>query len=148
MYFANGGYFFSDNIKVKGYLSNLAPGGYMEVGKDEEGNDLFLPNAFEGGAVKVYQYDRAITYADLQAVEQYIEGDIREECLLLLNNGLKLTEKDKKEIQWHCMEKLNKLAKMTKKGRIPAYFPLTVELLGSFPLMGDRGTYPRRLVPN
>lgn len=47
MYFANGGYSFSCTGNVGEYLSNLALGGYMKIGKDEEGNDLFLPNAFE-----------------------------------------------------------------------------------------------------
>src|SRR5579871_3874725 len=42
-----GGYTFSTILTVRYYLSNLTLGGYAKVGKDEEGNTLLLPNAFE-----------------------------------------------------------------------------------------------------
>jgi hypothetical protein len=47
MRFARGGYSFGDANTVRAYLSNLTLGGYARVGKDEEGNLLLLPNAFE-----------------------------------------------------------------------------------------------------
>src|SRR5947209_18838209 len=47
MHLFKGGYSFSDLSSVKEYLSNLVLGGYARVGKDEEGNVLFLPGAFE-----------------------------------------------------------------------------------------------------
>src|SRR5215469_9940761 len=47
MHFARGGYSFSDANTVRAYLSNLTLGGYARVGKDEDGNVLLLPNAFE-----------------------------------------------------------------------------------------------------
>ena len=42
-----GGYTLSHIDKIKYYLSNLTLGGYAKVGKDEDGNELLLPNAFE-----------------------------------------------------------------------------------------------------
>jgi len=47
MHLFKGGYSFSDLSSVKEYLSNLVLGGYARVGKDEEGNVLFMPGAFE-----------------------------------------------------------------------------------------------------
>jgi hypothetical protein len=49
MHLFHGGYKFSDMGSVKEWLSNLTLGGYAKVGKDEEGNILYMPNAFEAG---------------------------------------------------------------------------------------------------
>ncbi len=42
-----GGYTFSCVSSVSYYLSNLTLGGYAKIGKDEDGNTLLIPNAFE-----------------------------------------------------------------------------------------------------
>lgn len=42
-----GGYTFSSGASIRGYFSNLVLGGYAKIGKDSEGNTLFLENAFE-----------------------------------------------------------------------------------------------------
>ncbi len=99
----------------------------------------------KAGRVKVCHYHRSITYADLQAVEQYLEGGISEECLLLLgsvfNNGLEpLTQEDKAEMKERLLEKVNELAEVTEKGRISAYFPMSAELLGLFSITGHGGS--------
>jgi len=47
MHLFHGGYSFSDMGSVKEWLANLTLGGYARVGKDEEGNMLFMPNAFD-----------------------------------------------------------------------------------------------------
>jgi DNA invertase Pin-like site-specific DNA recombinase len=43
----SGGYTFSSGDSITKYFSNLALGGYAKIGKDGEGNTLFLANAFE-----------------------------------------------------------------------------------------------------
>jgi hypothetical protein len=42
-----GGYTISSPDALKHYLSNLTLGGFAKIGRDEEGNVLLLPNAFE-----------------------------------------------------------------------------------------------------
>ena len=42
-----GGYTISSPDALKHYLSNLTLGGFAKIGRDEEGNELLLPNAFE-----------------------------------------------------------------------------------------------------
>jgi DNA invertase Pin-like site-specific DNA recombinase len=42
-----GGYTLSHYSNVRGYLINLTLGGYAKIGKDEDGNTLLIPNAFE-----------------------------------------------------------------------------------------------------
>lgn len=42
-----GGYTFSSGDSIRKYFSNLTLGGYAKIGKDSEGNILFLANAFE-----------------------------------------------------------------------------------------------------
>ena len=42
-----GGYTISSPDSLKHYLSNLTLGGFAKIGRDEEGNELLLPNAFE-----------------------------------------------------------------------------------------------------
>jgi hypothetical protein len=42
-----GGYTISSPASLRGYLSNLTLGGFAKIGRDEEGNELLLPNAFE-----------------------------------------------------------------------------------------------------
>lgn len=64
MHLFHGGYSFSDMGSVKEWLSNLTHGGYARVGKDEEGNVLFMPNAF----------DAAIPYELLDEVYAAITG--------------------------------------------------------------------------
>jgi hypothetical protein len=47
MRLVTGGYTFSHVSTVSYYLSNLTLGGYAKIGKDEQGNTLLIPNAFE-----------------------------------------------------------------------------------------------------
>lgn len=42
-----GGYTISSPDSLRHYLSNLTLGGFAKIGKDEDGNELLLPNAFE-----------------------------------------------------------------------------------------------------
>jgi DNA invertase Pin-like site-specific DNA recombinase len=42
-----GGYTISSPDSLKHYLSNLTLGGFAKIGRDEDGNELLLPNAFE-----------------------------------------------------------------------------------------------------
>jgi hypothetical protein len=42
-----GGYTISSADSLKHYLSNLTLGGFAKIGRDEQGNELLLPNAFE-----------------------------------------------------------------------------------------------------
>jgi DNA invertase Pin-like site-specific DNA recombinase len=42
-----GGYTFSSSHSIRRYFSNLALGGYARIGRDTEGNVLFLADAFE-----------------------------------------------------------------------------------------------------
>ena len=47
MRLVSGGYTFSHVSTASYYLSNLTLGGFAKVGKDDEGNMLLIPNAFE-----------------------------------------------------------------------------------------------------
>jgi len=69
MRFVAGGYTFSDVSSVRYYLSNLTLGGYAKVGKDAEGNELLLPNAFDA-AIPLDLLDPA--YAAITG--HYIDG--------------------------------------------------------------------------
>lgn len=42
-----GGYTISSPDSLKHYLSNLTLGGFAKIGRDEDGNELLLPNAFD-----------------------------------------------------------------------------------------------------
>lgn len=42
-----GGYTISSPDSMRKYLSNLTLGGFAKIGRDKEGNELLLPNAFE-----------------------------------------------------------------------------------------------------
>ena len=99
------------------------------------------------GKMKVYHYAISLTYADIQAVERYLENDISADCLALFDplfpNGLtQLTKEDRAAMKKGVVEKVNELAETTKKGEVSAYFPLSAELLSSFPLIGSGGQYP------
>ncbi len=43
----SGGFTISSPDSLRHYLSNLTLGGFAKIGRDEEGNELLLPNAFE-----------------------------------------------------------------------------------------------------
>ncbi|MGI9061218.1 MAG: hypothetical protein ACR2H5_21865 [Ktedonobacteraceae bacterium] len=47
MLLVTGGYMLSDISTVRKFLSNLTLGGYAKLGKDADGNELLLPDAFE-----------------------------------------------------------------------------------------------------
>ncbi len=97
--------------------------------------------ALTGGSQKVNPYHRTMTYKDLETAMQFAQADsLQDETALLFYGSLEAaTQYKEEEGTAYICEIVNKLASTTQRGKISAYWPWSVEVVGFSSFTKDEG---------
>jgi hypothetical protein len=93
----------------------------------------------KSGRKKVNPYHKTITYTDLLSAMQFAQaGDIQDDQAMLFYGSVEeATRYDEEEGNAYICELINEFAEKTSRGRISAYWPWPVEVVGFSSLTSD-----------
>jgi len=97
--------------------------------------------AFTGGTQKVNPYHETMTYKDLETAMQFAQADsFQDETALLFYGSLEAaTQYNEEEGNAYICEIVNELAATTRRGKLSAYWPWSVEVVGFSSFTKDEG---------
>src|SRR6266567_1081064 len=97
--------------------------------------------AFTGGSQKVNPYHATMTYKDLETAMQFAQADsLQDEIALLFYGSLDAaTQYNEEEGNAYICEIVNELAATTRRGKLSAYWPWSVEVVGFSSFTKDDG---------
>ena len=95
----------------------------------------------KSGSQKVNPYHETMTYKDLETAMQFTHADcLQDETALLFYGSLEeASQYDEEEGNAYICEIVNELAATTRKGKMTAYWPWSVEVVGFSSFTNDEG---------
>jgi hypothetical protein len=107
---------------------------------------VFRSKEVRAGRRKVNSYHETMTYADLEAAMQYTQAESMqgEQPELFPTTMQDATAYDDEEAKAYMCEQVNELAIMTGKGKLSAYWPWSVDVVGFRSLEHDEVGLSRR----